>query len=229
MLPAPNGPDYLTCLRLPGCGGAATAAVSQHRDQGRARSTTTLRAVPTMQDARRTVAGRRGNESAGRIPLADPQVRGGDIVARASGSDGYRTICDAPAVPTRLSRLASDLARPPGDPLPTPRPAESRSDLLRWRRSEPYVRFFKDTEIETIVNDAQSVAPIGGTSAGLAILSEFSYAALNDSVTTDTAVADPSTPTCSRPQLPPFMAGPSPTAMSSSADAWAAPWHSWRA
>jgi cyanophycinase-like exopeptidase len=55
-----------------------------------------------------------------------------------------------------------------------------------------YVRFFKDTEIETIVNvAAKRGVPIGGTSAGLAILSEFSYAALNESVTTATAVADP--------------------------------------
>jgi cyanophycinase-like exopeptidase len=42
------------------------------------------------------------------------------------------------------------------------------------------------------VNDAAKRGiPVGGTSAGLAILSEFSYAALNASVTTDTAVADP--------------------------------------
>ncbi|HUR21722.1 MAG TPA: cyanophycinase, partial [Vicinamibacterales bacterium] len=55
-----------------------------------------------------------------------------------------------------------------------------------------YVKFFKGTEIEKIVNDAaKRGVPVGGTSAGLAILGEFSYAALYESSTTATAVADP--------------------------------------
>ena len=118
---------------------------------------------------------------------------GGDIVVlRASGSDGYHSFVMRLGA---VDSIESFVVRS--------REAASDSALLdRLRKAEAiffaggdqsrYVRFFKDTEIETIVNDAaKRGVPIGGTSAGLAILSEFSYAALNESVTTATAVADP--------------------------------------
>jgi cyanophycinase-like exopeptidase len=55
-----------------------------------------------------------------------------------------------------------------------------------------YIRFWKGTKLEATLNRlmAQNV-PLGGTSAGLAVLGQFDYAALNGSVTTNQALSDP--------------------------------------
>jgi len=55
-----------------------------------------------------------------------------------------------------------------------------------------YIRFWKGTKLEATLNRlmAQNV-PLGGTSAGLAVLGQFDYAALNGSVTTSQALSDP--------------------------------------
>ncbi|WP_127846346.1 T9SS type A sorting domain-containing protein [Psychroflexus aestuariivivens] len=56
-----------------------------------------------------------------------------------------------------------------------------------------YVNFFKDNAIEDLldahINTKQ--APIGGTSAGMAILGEFYFDALNGTVTSSEAMSDP--------------------------------------
>ena len=55
------------------------------------------------------------------------------------------------------------------------------------------MRFWQDTPVEDAINDvAAKPAPIGGTSAGMAILGEFAYAALSDaSLTAEHALMDP--------------------------------------
>jgi cyanophycinase-like exopeptidase len=55
-----------------------------------------------------------------------------------------------------------------------------------------YIRFWKGTRLEATLNRlmAQNV-PLGGTSAGLAVLGQFDYAALNGSVTSSQALSDP--------------------------------------
>ncbi|MCC7184874.1 MAG: cyanophycinase [Acidobacteria bacterium] len=118
---------------------------------------------------------------------------GGDIVVlRASGSDGYHPFA------MRLGGLDSIESF-----VVRSRDAASDATLLgRLRDADGiffaggdqsnYINFFKDTEVETIVNEAAARGvPIGGTSAGLAILSEFSYAALKQSITTEQATANP--------------------------------------
>ena len=59
-----------------------------------------------------------------------------------------------------------------------------------------YVRYWKGTPLEDAIHFvAAKPAPIGGTSAGMAILGEFSYSAMTpDSLTSATALADPYAP-----------------------------------
>ena len=56
-----------------------------------------------------------------------------------------------------------------------------------------YVRFWKGTPLEDAINFVVAKpAPIAGTSAGMAILGEFSYSAMTpESLTSATALADP--------------------------------------
>ncbi|MDR9401630.1 MAG: T9SS type A sorting domain-containing protein [Psychroflexus sp.] len=56
-----------------------------------------------------------------------------------------------------------------------------------------YVDFFKDTALEDLINDHinQKQAPIGGTSAGMAVLSNHYFDAQNGTVTSDDALMQP--------------------------------------
>jgi cyanophycinase len=54
------------------------------------------------------------------------------------------------------------------------------------------VKFWKGTPVEEAINFvAAKPAPIGGTSAGMAVLGEFVYSAMLDSTTAESALADP--------------------------------------
>jgi hypothetical protein len=59
-----------------------------------------------------------------------------------------------------------------------------------------YIRYWKDTPVEDAINSvAAKPAPIGGTSAGMAVLGEFIYSAEGkDSLTSAAALADPFAP-----------------------------------
>ena len=118
---------------------------------------------------------------------------GGDIVVlRASGSDGYHPFVMKLGSVDSIESFVVHSREAAADPMLLDRLRKAEAIFFAGGDQSKYVRFFKDTEIETIVNDAAKRGiPVGGTSAGLAILSEFTYSALNASVTTDTAVADP--------------------------------------
>jgi cyanophycinase-like exopeptidase len=55
-----------------------------------------------------------------------------------------------------------------------------------------YIKFWKGTPLETTLKSSMSRnVPIGGTSAGLAVLGQFDFSALNGTVTSTQALSDP--------------------------------------
>lgn len=55
-----------------------------------------------------------------------------------------------------------------------------------------YINYWKNTALHTTLNRLlEQNVPLGGTSAGLAVLGQFDFSALRDTVTTDEALADP--------------------------------------
>ena len=55
-----------------------------------------------------------------------------------------------------------------------------------------YIKYWKNTALNTTLNRLMANnVPIGGTSAGLAVLGQFDFAALRDSVSSDEALSDP--------------------------------------
>ncbi len=123
-----------------------------------------------------------------------PLVNGGDVVIlRTSGSDGYNDylyseIGGVDSVETLLV-TSVELAN---------------SEYVGWAISHAegvfmaggdqaqYMNFWKDTGVEDALHDAwERGAVIGGTSAGLAVLGEYVYAAYNDTVYGYEALEDP--------------------------------------
>jgi cyanophycinase-like exopeptidase len=119
---------------------------------------------------------------------------GGDfVVLRASGTDAYNPYiyalcgCDSVATIIFKNRKASFQEFV----IQTIRNAEAV--FIAGGDQSDYLRLWKNTPIEDAIHHvAAKPAPIGGTSAGMAILSEFSYSAMsNSSLTSEEGLSDP--------------------------------------
>jgi cyanophycinase len=119
---------------------------------------------------------------------------GGDfVVLRASGGDEYNAYIYALCGCDSVETLVFEDREAASDPrvIETIRNAEAL--FIAGGDQSRYVRFWKDTAVEDAINYvAAKPAPVGGTSAGMAILGEFAYSAMSEeSLTSDTALADP--------------------------------------
>jgi cyanophycinase-like exopeptidase len=118
---------------------------------------------------------------------------GGDfVVIRASGADGYNQyVFDlAPFDSVETLVLKNRAASSDAFVLQTILNAEAL--FIAGGDQSNYVNYWKGTPVEDAIHTlAARGVPIAGTSAGTAILSEFIYAAQNQSVTSSEALANP--------------------------------------
>jgi cyanophycinase len=118
---------------------------------------------------------------------------GGDfVVLRASGADEYNNyilaLCGCDSVETIVFNSRKNASNP--FVIETIRNAEAL--FIGGGDQSRYVKFWKGTAVEDAINHvAAKPAPIGGTSAGMAVLGEFVYSAMLDSTTAEAALADP--------------------------------------
>jgi cyanophycinase len=118
---------------------------------------------------------------------------GGDfLILRASGDDDYNTyvagLARVNSVETLLvtSREAADSAEV------ADRLAHAEAIFLAGGDQSRYLAFWKGTAISRALDRASERGiPVGGTSAGLAVLSQFIYTGENASETSAEALADP--------------------------------------
>jgi cyanophycinase-like exopeptidase len=119
---------------------------------------------------------------------------GGDfVVLRASGKDEYNDYildrCGCDSVETVVFADRKNAYAP--EVLKTIRNAEAL--FIAGGDQSRYVRFWQGTPVEDAIHElfARSV-PIGGTSAGMAILGEYVYSAMGEkSVVSEAALSDP--------------------------------------
>jgi cyanophycinase len=118
---------------------------------------------------------------------------GGDfVVIRASGADGYNQYVfdlgnfDSVETLVLKNRAASF------EPFVLDIIKNAEALFIAGGDQSNYVDNWKGTPVEDAIHElAAKGVPIGGTSAGTAIMSEFIYAALRQSVTSSQALADP--------------------------------------
>ncbi len=123
-----------------------------------------------------------------------PRIGGGDVVVlRTSGADGYQDylysdIGGADSVTTLLvtSRALAD------DPWVAQQVEDAEGVFMAGGDQSTYLNFWKDTALETALQNAsRRGAVVGGTSAGLAVLGEYIFAAYQGSITSAEALTDP--------------------------------------
>jgi cyanophycinase len=78
------------------------------------------------------------------------------------------------------------------DPFVLDRVSRAEALFIAGGDQSNYINYWKGTPLQTVIEEliARNV-PIGGTSAGLAVLGEFDFAALNGTVTSAQALSDP--------------------------------------
>lgn len=121
---------------------------------------------------------------------------GGDfVVLRASGTDDYNAyifaLCQCDSVTTIVfeDRTAS------ADPFVIETIRNAEVLFIAGGDQSRYVKFWKGTPVQEAINFvAAKPAPIGGTSAGMAILGGFVYSSMFESLTSAVALADPYAP-----------------------------------
>lgn len=118
---------------------------------------------------------------------------GGDfVVIRASGADGYNAYLYAMGGLDSVETLVIKTRDAAADPFVLDRVSRAEAIFIAGGDQKDYITLWKGTALEAVLNQkmAQNV-PIGGTSAGLAVLGRFDFSALNDTVTSADAMADP--------------------------------------
>jgi cyanophycinase len=122
---------------------------------------------------------------------------GGDfVVLRASGTDDYNAyifaLCGCDSVETIV--FDKDAATSDSFVIETIRAAEAL--FIAGGDQSNYIRYWKDTPVEAAINHvAAKPAPIGGTSAGMAVMGAYVYSAEGqESLTSAVALANPFAP-----------------------------------
>lgn len=123
--------------------------------------------------------------------FVDCAGRGDIVILRASGADGYNTYLVGKGADS-VDSIVFASARASTDTVILEKIRNAEGIFFAGGDQSLYVSYWKDTPIETEVNAAAARgAVIGGTSAGLAILGEYLYPAINASAVSSTALANP--------------------------------------
>jgi len=126
-----------------------------------------------------------------------PLIQGGDVVVlRTSGADGYNDYLHSEVGGTNSveTMLVTSQTLANSDYV-AERLANAEAIFMAGGDQATYVTAWKGTRVETEIEAAYARgAVIGGTSAGCAVLGDFAFAALEDTVYSDEALEDPYNP-----------------------------------
>jgi cyanophycinase len=119
---------------------------------------------------------------------------GGDfVVIRATGTDAYNPWINGLGTVNSVETLVIKSRAAASDPFVVAKIQNAEAVFIAGGDQSDYVNFWKGTPVEDAIHYVANVkqAPVGGTSAGLAILGQFLYSGQSSSVTSSQALANP--------------------------------------
>ena len=118
---------------------------------------------------------------------------GGDfVVIRATGTNGYNKYINRLGTVDSVETLVIPSIDAANDPFVITTIANAEALFIAGGDQAYYRNYWKDTVVEgAIASLVARGVPIGGTSAGLAILGEIAYTAVNGTITSSEALANP--------------------------------------
>ena len=125
--------------------------------------------------------------------MCDRAGEGDFVVLRASGTDAYnpyvRNLC--PAL-NSVATLIITSRQGASQALVAEKIRTAAAVFIAGGSQDNYINFWQGTPLEEAINLAiKRGVPVGGTSAGLAVLGEYSFAALKDTVKSSEALSNP--------------------------------------
>lgn len=121
---------------------------------------------------------------------------GGDaVVLRASGADAMNSVLLEAGPLNSVSTFVTRSREAASDPFLVDAVRQASLIFIAGGDQWNYIRMWKGTPLENAINERIAAGvPIGGNSAGLAILGEHGFSAEQDTVTSKQALADPFDP-----------------------------------
>lgn len=124
--------------------------------------------------------------------LCDRSGGGDFVILRATGDDSYNkyvsSLCKQNSVTTIV---IPDLAAAK-DPFVAAQILKAEALFISGGDQSNYVKYWEHTPVQDAINTLiRKGVPVGGTSAGLAVLGEYNYSALYDSAKSDETLSDP--------------------------------------
>lgn len=121
------------------------------------------------------------------------QSAGGDfVVLRATGADGYNPYVYGLGTVDSVETLVVKSRSAAADPFVIDRVDRAEAIFIAGGDQSDYINLWKGTPLQAAIERAMSRnVPIGGTSAGLAVLGQFDFAALNGTIDSARALGNP--------------------------------------
>lgn len=118
---------------------------------------------------------------------------GGDVVViRSSGADGYNRYMMELGHPNSVESIVISNMEAAKDPFVAERILKAEGLFIAGGDQWNYIRLWKNTPVGKAVQALiDKGVPVGGTSAGLAVMGEYYFSAEHDSVTSAQALANP--------------------------------------
>jgi cyanophycinase len=119
---------------------------------------------------------------------------GGDfVVIRVTGTNAYNSWINGLGTVNSVETLIIKTRAAASDPFVVAKIRNAEAVFIAGGDQSDYVNFWKGTPVEDAIDYVANVkqAPVGGTSAGLAILGQFLYSGQSSSVTSSQALANP--------------------------------------
>ena len=118
---------------------------------------------------------------------------GGDVVVlRASGSDGYNGYLNGLGAVDSVESIVINTPEAARDPFVARKIRAAEALFIAGGDQWNYMRIWRGSPVEDAIQSLiDRGVPVGGTSAGLAVLGEYVYTAEKDTVTSKQALADP--------------------------------------
>ncbi|HEY1151598.1 MAG TPA: cyanophycinase [Pseudoduganella sp.] len=117
---------------------------------------------------------------------------GNFVVIRSRGADDYNPYIYAMGGVQSVETLVIPSRDAANDPFVLQRIRGAEALFIAGGDQSDYIKFWDGTPVQAAIQElAAKNIPIGGTSAGLALMGKFGFSALNGSITSDAALADP--------------------------------------
>jgi cyanophycinase len=117
---------------------------------------------------------------------------GNFVIIRSRGTDAYNPYVYAMGGVTSVETITIPSREAASDPFVIARIQGAEALFIAGGDQSDYVKFWKGTPVQTAIEAlASKNIPIGGTSAGLSVMSKFVFSALNGTITSAAALANP--------------------------------------